>query len=132
MATLAAEMNDLPVAVAVALGGASGALLRYGLMLGLGGLSGRVFYLVTLFINVSGSFVLGVLYGLGQRRGLPAWMTGLLGVGVLGAYTTFSTFAVEIVRLLQADRPLEAVLYVLLSVSLAVAAALICVRMMLQ
>jgi CrcB protein len=116
-------VKSLPVVLAIAVGGSAGALARYGVMLALGALTGRLFYLVTLLINVSGSLCLGLLYGAGQKHGLPAWVTGLLGVGVLGAYTTFSTFSVEIVRLLHDGRVNEALAYVLASVLLGVLAA---------
>ncbi len=129
-------MNTLPMLFAVGLGGALGALARFGTMLLLAPVSGRFFYAATLFINVLGSLALGLLYGAAQQKGAPpwltGWMTGLLGVGVLGAFTTFSTFAVEVVRLLHGQRVLEAVCYALLSAALAIAAAALGYRLMLR
>jgi fluoride exporter len=53
----------------------------------------------TCIINVSGSFALGVLTGLGLNHAFPAHLKLVLGTGFCGAYTTFSTFAFETVRL---------------------------------
>lgn len=54
----------------------------------------------TLLINVSGSLLLGLLTGLALRHGLPTPWRLVLGTGLLGGYTTFSTAAWETVRLL--------------------------------
>ena len=96
----------------VALFGAAGALTRYGISSAIGD---RSFPLATLGINVVGSFLLGVLLA---SQASSMWTTAL-GVGFLGAFTTFSTFAVETDRL---DRS-TAVVYVTLSVLLGVGAA---------
>jgi len=53
----------------------------------------------TWVINVSGSFVLGLVIGLSLHHGLPAQEVSLFGTGICGGYTTFSTFSVETVRL---------------------------------
>jgi CrcB protein len=58
----------------------------------------------TTLINVSGSFLLGLLGGLALRHGLPTSWHLVLGTGFLGGYTTFSTASVETVRLLQDRR----------------------------
>jgi CrcB protein len=58
----------------------------------------------TTLINVSGSFLLGLLGGLALRHGLPISWHLVLGTGFLGGYTTFSTASVETVRLLQDRR----------------------------
>lgn len=55
----------------------------------------------TLVINVSGSFLLGVLFGLEFRRVLPPDARLALAIGLIGAYTTFSTWSVETLRLAQ-------------------------------
>ena len=64
----------------------------------------------TLLINVTGSLVLGFLTGLGLYHGLASSPRVVLGTGFLGAYTTFSTFTFETVRLLEEDAQLGAVL----------------------
>ena len=55
----------------------------------------------TLVINVSGAFVLGVLVGMSAHHGLSKQAVAILGTGFCGAYTTFSTFSVETVRLVE-------------------------------
>lgn len=84
---------------AVAVGGAAGALARYGLGEAFPTALGS-FPVTTLLVNVTGSFLLAVLVGiLARRPGRgPLWRP-LLGTGLLGGYTTFSTFAVEADRL---------------------------------
>jgi CrcB protein len=63
----------------------------------------------TLAINVTGSFLLGVVTGLGLDHGFPRTARIVLGVGLCGAYTTFSTFTFETVRLLEEGAGVEAV-----------------------
>ncbi|MBG6224568.1 CrcB protein [Arthrobacter sp. CAN_A2] len=64
----------------------------------------------TMTVNISGSFLLGLLTALGMISVLPPEWTLIWGVGFLGGYTTFSTASSETVRLLQADRVGAAVL----------------------
>ena len=88
-------MNFLLVAVA----GAIGAPARYLLDLWVQRRVGRVFPWGTFAINVSGSVVLGFVTGLALFHGLPQAPKLLIGTGFCGAYTTFSTFVFESVRL---------------------------------
>jgi CrcB protein len=79
----------------VAVGGAAGALARYGLSRAFPVSAGH-FPTTTLAINLSGAFMLGLLLEALLRRGRPDhWLRMLGGVGVLGAFTTFSTLANE-------------------------------------
>ena len=85
----------------IALGGALGALARYGVD---GVVSRRVsgFPLGTLVINVTGSFVIGVLFTLlADRFQVAPWLRSTLTIGFLGAYTTFSTWSLESYRLME-------------------------------
>jgi CrcB protein len=98
----------------VALGGGVGSALRFLLD---GVVKGRVastriaaFPVGTLLINVTGSLVLGVLTGLGQAGTLPTSTVAVLGTGMMGGYTTFSTASVETVQLLRSGKPRLAVL----------------------
>ncbi|PCN47455.1 fluoride efflux transporter CrcB [Curtobacterium sp. 'Ferrero'] len=64
----------------------------------------------TILINVSGSLLLGVLTGAGQAGALPLPMVAVLGTGMMGGYTTFSTASVETVQLLRSGKAGLAVL----------------------
>ena len=68
------------------------------------------FPLGTFVINVSGSLVLGVLTGLGESGALGPSMVAVLGTGMMGGYTTFSTASVETVQLLRSGKTRTAVL----------------------
>ena len=100
-------------AVLVAVAGALGALTRYGLGRAVGV---RAFPWVTLSINISGSFLLGLLLTLGLARQWPPTTSVPLAVGFLGAYTTFSTFSYETFTLVRDDRLQAAMVYVSASV----------------
>lgn len=90
----------------VGLGGVLGALARYGVGALVAERWPTPFPLGTFLINVSGSCLLGLLIGLGGRRaGLPSPVYLALGTGFLGAYTTFSTWSVDTLRLWQSGSP---------------------------
>jgi len=69
----------------------------------------------TFLVNISGSFVLGLLTGLSLGHHLSPVAKALLGTGFCGAYTTFSTFTFETVRLLEVGQVLDAALNVTIS-----------------
>ena len=79
----------------------------------------------TFFVNVSGSFVLGVVTGAALYHAFPATPRIWLGTGFCGSYTTFSTFTAETVGLLDDGRPREGLAYLLASVLAGTAAAAI-------
>ncbi|MYH40465.1 MAG: fluoride efflux transporter CrcB [Chloroflexi bacterium] len=104
--------------VAVAVGGAVGALLRYALRELLPPLADGRIPLATIAANVAGSFLLGLLGGVMlQRAAIPAELRLGVTVGLLGAFTTFSAFSLETVDLLRGGNWPFAVLNVVLSVS---------------
>jgi CrcB protein len=107
--------------VAVAAGGAVGSVARYVL----GALIQRVgpgFPFGTLAVNVTGSFLLGVLMTWLVARSASPELRLLLTIGLCGGYTTFSTFAFESALLMQDGRFFRATLYVALSVTLTITA----------
>jgi CrcB protein len=92
----------MPVIVGVALGGALGASARWGLDRFIEARSDAIFPWSTFAINVSGCFVIGIAtVQLVDRHHLPAWIRIGAVVGVLGGYTTFSTFGQEGFTLLE-------------------------------
>lgn len=104
-------------ALVIGIGGFVGAVSRYGIAVWIGQRWGRSFPLGTFVINVSGSFLIGLLMTLMADRFTenPQWRL-LLVVGFLGAYTTFSTFEYETGALLKDGEWLFAGLNVVLSV----------------
>lgn len=86
----------------VAAGGAAGAVLRYAISGFVAQRLGASFPWGTALVNFSGSFLLGVLGVLvSERLALPPQTLTFLGIGVLGGYTTFSTWQYETLRLLE-------------------------------
>jgi fluoride exporter len=103
----------LPVVVAVAAGGALGAPARYELSARVHVASGS-FPWPTFWINVSGSFLLGLLLTFVVERWPPTrYVRPFLAIGVLGAYTTFSTYSVETELLLRDGRVALGLVYAL-------------------
>ncbi len=83
----------------VALGGATGSVLRYLVGRLMGPQADVSVPWHTIIVNVSGAFVIGLLIVLAARGGWPGWWRPLIAVGILGGYTTFSTFSLEVVEL---------------------------------
>lgn len=96
----------------IGVAGAGGALARYGIGIAVGN---RSFPWATLGINLTGSFLLGLVLALGLERGWSEATTLPIAIGFLGAYTTFSTFSYETFALARSDRAALAGLYVVIS-----------------
>jgi CrcB protein len=110
----------------VALGGAAGSLLRYAVGRLAIAYLGPSTVLGTFLVNVTGSFVLGLLITLALERApvaLNSRLLLLIGVGLLGSYTTFSTFSVESIRLIESGYMVRAGLSILGNVALSLGAA---------
>jgi CrcB protein len=109
--------------IAIAAGGAVGALMRYGMSTGIYNLLGRSFPYGTLAVNVLGSLLMGFLFVvLVERSALDAVWRGAILIGGLGAFTTFSTFSIETLNLLENGSVSLALMNMLLSVLLCIAA----------
>ena len=105
----------------IAFGGAIGACLRYFLSQESTKLLGKGFPFGTLAVNIIGSFALGCLYAwLSQQENISDNIRLFVGVGLLGALTTFSTFSHETFLLLHDGQLLKAGLNVLLNVGLCI------------
>jgi CrcB protein len=109
---------------AVAAGGAIGAMLRYAVAIVMVERLGPGFPWHTALINVAGSFCIGVIAAYAQSStGLSPYVGAFLTIGVLGGFTTFSTFSFDTVTLLS-ESPALAVAYCAGSVVLGVLAAI--------
>ena len=103
--------------LAVACGGAVGAVMRYWLQIGVHHWLGQGFPYGTLAVNAVGSFSMGFLYvQLVERGGFSLELRAALVVGLLGAFTTFSTFSFETLELLESGALARALLNVVVSV----------------
>lgn len=110
----------------VAAGGALGAVLRHLIGKVVGGLLGHGFPYATLGVNILGSLAMGLFIGLMAKADIPASSWHLfVAVGVLGGFTTFSTFSLDAVSLLQRGEHVSALLYICSSVSVSLL-ALVC------
>ncbi|HML81500.1 MAG TPA: fluoride efflux transporter CrcB [Thiomonas arsenitoxydans] len=119
-------MLDLSMTyVYIALFAIIGAFARYGQSIVVQGMLGRSFPFATLSINVLGSFLMGFLFfeTLERINVSPELRTGIL-TGGLGAYTTFSTFSLESLNLIENGEMVKAGLYIGASVVLSIAAAI--------
>jgi len=110
-------MQRMWIYVAIAIGGTLGCWARYGMTNLVQGIYGNEFPYATLAINLLGSFLMGFLFieTLERLTVSPVLRTGIL-TGGLGGFTTFSTFEMETLLLVEQGEPLRALLYVLLSV----------------
>ncbi len=111
--------------VAVAVGGAAGAMMRHAATLGAARMLPGGFPWGTLLVNVTGSLLMGAVYVLLIERGLlpPVWRS-FLAVGLLGAFTTFSAFSLDALALFEAGAPVRAAVYVVASVVVCILAAM--------
>ena len=100
----------------VGLGGFVGSSLRYSLGLWISKFNEGAFPLSTLSVNLVGSIILGILVGFGIKSDSSSYM--LLGIGVCGGFTTFSTFALDGVRLIEQNQFFHLSIYLIGSVIL--------------
>ena len=106
----------------IALGGALGAMMRYGVVQGAARLFGAGFPFGTIFVNIIGSLLMGLAMGWFAARAPMIWAMPFVTVGVLGGFTTFSAFSLDTIALWEQGRLIGAAAYVAASVCGSVAA----------
>ena len=107
----------IAVILAVAAGGAAGSLLRFAVANWVTAHWPQHFYWATLAVNLAGCLLIGYLYGMFLLRPeVPLALRAGLVVGFLGGLTTFSSFSLDTLRLLESGQPVTALGYVGLSV----------------
>ncbi|HHH38073.1 MAG TPA: fluoride efflux transporter CrcB [Sedimenticola sp.] len=110
--------------LSIAAGGAVGALLRFWVSTGVYALAGRDFPWGTLAVNLLGSLAMGFLYVLFlERMSVGPEVRGAVLIGLLGAFTTFSTFSIETMLLIEQAEYLRAGLNMFISVAACILAA---------
>jgi CrcB protein len=108
----------------VAIGGALGSVARYGTGIAVGKVWSSAFPLGTMLINIAGSLAMGLFVGYLVRT-TPAWQADgrlFVAVGVLGGFTTFSSFSLDTISMFERGEVGQALLYVLVSVVVGIAA----------
>ena len=101
--------------IAVICGGAIGAVLRYYGAQAVSHLWGLTFPFGTLFVNLIGSLSIGIMWGIVELGTLSPLLKIFLVTGMLGAFTTFSTFSIETVNLLRDNKIMLAVINIVVS-----------------
>ena len=118
-------MNLLLISSA-AIGGAIGAVSRYGLSHFITHALGNGFPYATMVVNIIGSLIMGVLIGLFANYYTPSpEIKALLITGILGSFTTFSTFSLDAVSMIERNNYIGAGGYILSSVVLSIFAVFI-------
>ena len=108
----------------VAVGGALGSMARYGAGVAVGQIWRDAFPLGTMLINIIGSLAMGLLIG-SLTRFTPSWQADarlFVAVGILGGFTTFSSFLLDAISMLERGEFGPALLYILVSVLVGIAA----------
>lgn len=117
-------ISNVTLYLTVAIGGACGASLRFYFSQLILNWLGKGFPFATLAVNICGSLVMGTLYGLIDQGVIEVSIyRTLIGIGFIGAFTTFSTFSMDTLLLIQQGDLFKAMLNVILNVSLCVFAS---------
>ena len=117
-------LSNFTLYLFVAIGGAVGASSRFYISQLILNWLGKGFPFATLAVNISGSLIMGALYGLIEQGVIEVGVyRTLIGIGFLGAFTTFSTFSLDTLLLIQQGDVIKATINILLNVSLCIFAA---------
>lgn len=111
--------------IAIGAMGSLGACARYYISYYHGTNNTKDFPRATFLVNIVGSFILGFLYSLYEQAIISEWLWYLLGVGFLGAFTTFSTFSYELIMYMKEKRYGSAIGYVTASLIVGIASVYI-------
>ena len=110
--------------IAVAVGGAIGSMFRYGIGQLTTNILGTTPVFATFAVNISGSFLLGIFYTLCNERLVTSIeLRVLIGVGLIGGYTTFSTFSFETISLIESGESIKAIANIIANLSFGIGAA---------
>jgi CrcB protein len=106
----------------VAIGGFLGAGLRYGISI--------IFHYPTplastFIVNILGSLLIGLVFGITQKKGSKKWLWPLWGTGFCGGFTTMSTFSMETIHLWQKGSLLQPVLYIAITLMLGIVSTIL-------
>lgn len=117
------DTRTMSTTLLIGAGGALGAMARYLLSTWIALIMGTQFPWGILGVNLAGCFAMGLVAGLGlQAFALSHEMKSFLATGILGGFTTFSAFSLDVVQLVERGQVADAVLYVVFSVAGSVAA----------
>ena len=110
--------------ILIFIGAGFGGILRYWISNGIYFLFGRQFPYGTLVVNISGCFLMGLFFVIILERfnGIGSPLRALLLIGLLGGYTTFSSFSIETINLFESGNWLSALLNIFLSTTVCIAA----------
>ena len=123
---MSSAISNASIYLFVALGGSVGASLRFYCSELIVNWVGKGFPFATLTVNICGSLLMGTLYALIEQGVIEAGVyRSLIGVGFLGAFTTFSTFSLDSLLLIQQGEFVKAMLNIVLNVCLCITAAAI-------
>lgn len=123
------ESEKIMTPLIVGLGGAIGAMARYGVNVGATKILGVGFPYGTLVINIVGSLLMGILIGLFAVKEPSADMKLFLTTGILGGFTTFSAFSIETIMLWD-RKPAAAIAYVAASIIISLLACWLGLKLM--